>query len=211
MGLVKKLFCIKINQYREELCRYTTPTVRYWAALNGWEYIEITERKFNGYPITLEKLQVRDFIDGCDHAAVVDADIIIRPDLECPTSIQEPGIVWASYGFEASTRFNNLKGQALSGGFYGTSKESFCLWDLPNLNDALEGTKENTHLIDEWCIAYNITKHNLQYNGIDHDPDRYIMHFGSELICQGIDLGVEQARNVWNDLAYLWPDLKKFY
>lgn len=210
MGLVKKIFCIKVNEYRPELCRYTTPTVRYWAALNGWEYIEINNRLFNGYPVTLEKMQVSGLIHGCDHAAVVDADIMIRPDFECPTKNQERGVVWASYGFKASDRFQGINGSGISGGFYGTSKESFKLWDLPNLNDAMAGVKENPHLIDEWCVAFNISKYNLIVNGVEHDPDAYIKHFGSELVHQNIDKGIEQARDLWNEWVTIWPEIKTY-
>jgi len=161
-------------------------------------------------PVTAEKLQIHELLDGLEHAAFVDADIMIRPDFECPTKNQERGIVWASYGFDAKDRLG-INGKGVSGGFYGTSKESFKLWDLPNLVDAMAGVKDNPHLIDEWCIAFNISKYNLIVNGVDHDPDAYIKHFGSELVRKDIDFGVELSKFLWKEWVSIWPNLKTYF
>jgi hypothetical protein len=205
---MKKLFTLKVNNYRPELCKVTTPTQKTWAEKNGWQYHEITERSMRKLPVTAEKLQVHELLDGLEHAAFVDADIMIRPDFECPTTNQERGIVWASYGFDAVTRFTGVDGFGISGGFYGTSKESFKLWDWPDWKEAVLNTKENPHLIDEWVIAYNLNKHKLQYNGVSHFVDSQIVHFGSELIQNGFDLGVEQASRLWQEWVTIWPEIK---
>lgn len=208
----KALFLTHINNYRMGLVQYTIPTICHWARKNGYELYWITTKYFNREAITCEKMQAGRFLDGLDYAAVVDADIMLRPDFVDPVGRIEDKYVWASYGFRSATRFALDDIVTISGGFYGTHKSNFSLWDFPKSDKEWEDmeskTLKNPHLLDEVVLCSNIIKNNLEIEGVHDDPDAYIRHFGSELIIDGLDTGIAQARETWLDWAAIWSELR---
>lgn len=209
---MKRLFVVRIGNYRKELCAFTIPTIKAWCANNGWEYNEITERKFPTRPVTAEKMQVRELVSGCEWAMLVDADVMLRPDTE-DLSIGDP-CVFSSYELKTKDFFYDLS-TGLSGGYYGAYKDYFDLWNPPVDEADWQHCLKNIykpHVIDEYIVSRNLERMNPKpkFEGVAHFVDAKVVHLGSELIKDGIDEGVSLAMEKWLDWIEIWPHLKNF-
>jgi hypothetical protein len=208
---MKKLFVLRVGDYRPELCRYTIPTIKAWAEQNDWTYQEINERKFPWAPITGEKMQIKDMVDGCEWAMHVDADVMLRPDTPCPADRPK---VFSSYEIPNAERlFKGLK-KGVSGGYYGAHRNFFGLWEQPQTEEewaAAVSCCERPHIVDEYLISRNIQIMGAEVDGVCHDVDAHVRHFGSELVVDGADGGVALARDAWYDWQHIWPHLKNYF
>ncbi len=206
----KLLFVLNVGDYRPELCRFTIPTTRLWAEKNGWEFREIKSRAFGPWvPITGEKMQIRDMLGDADWAMHVDADVMLRPDFPDPS--ERLDCVFSSYGFDAEKSFKGLKGKCFSGGFYGAPRKYFSIWDYPKTREEWEAAVAacaRPHIIDEYIVSRNRIQNDFPFSGPAFDIDAFVNHFGSELIVQGGDRGVELAKETWENWRLIWPEIQ---
>ena len=81
VNMKKVIHIVNINDFFPELFRLTHPTIMHYAKKYDYTINLITERKFFDYPIHYEKLQV--YKDGKENDinVLLDADMLIRPDM----------------------------------------------------------------------------------------------------------------------------------
>lgn len=79
----KTLYTLNIGNFAPKITALTYPLLKRYAAKIGAEFVEITDRKFPGWPTVYEKLQIfelgRDRKD--DWSLFLDADALVSPDM----------------------------------------------------------------------------------------------------------------------------------
>jgi hypothetical protein len=78
----KALITLNIGDYAPMIREITYPLMRYFCERRGFEFLEITERKFPEWPVTYEKLQIHEIAkhEGFDWVWFIDADALVHPD-----------------------------------------------------------------------------------------------------------------------------------
>jgi len=74
------LFTLNIGNYAPNICALTYPWLKHFASKIDAEFIEITERKFPGWAVVYEKLQIHELGKGYDWIYFFDADTLIHPE-----------------------------------------------------------------------------------------------------------------------------------
>lgn len=188
---IKNVFVLRVDNYRPDLCRYTIPTIKYWAARIGAVYREITDRVYPDWPVTYEKMQVYELGVGAIWNILVDADFMLHPDLpDFTKTLLEPPVVGIHYGFKASTFFKDDvyfarvgHDQGIAGGFVITSYLTHDLWEPLDMSCRLALTRtKRAFIVDEYCLSRNLAKYGLKYSGIEYTPEiaKQMIHIGSE-------------------------------
>lgn len=210
---MKKLFVVRVGNYWPEICRYTIPTIEFWAKKNNWQYVEIKDKYFNGdFSPTVEKLQIAKLGAESDWNLLIDADVMIRPDLYDMTNSEDPKIVRSSYGFPADKKFKSSlyferdgRNQGISGGCVLSSRLTHDLWN----NSPLQWAKDHCadrHIIDEFVISTNLARYGLKFDGINPTPDTYIVHFGDHAGDENKKKElVEKAKDLYLSWEAIWP------
>lgn len=186
----KNVFVLHLDNYRPDLCRYTLPTIKLWADKIGASMRFIQSRKFPGWPITYEKMQVHELGKGAHWNILVDADFLLHPDLPDFTSMLDRRVVGMHYGFNWRSLFKPNRyleraghNQAVAGGFVITSDWTHELWEpLPMLpSEALELTKR-AFIVDEYALTNNLCKYGFAYTGLQLNETiaKQMIHLGSE-------------------------------
>jgi hypothetical protein len=80
--LTKVVYLLNINGYPREITDITYPLIRFWARKIGATVQEIRNRKFPGWPITYEKLQIYELANqNCaDWHIYLDSDALVHPE-----------------------------------------------------------------------------------------------------------------------------------
>lgn len=187
---MKRVFVLRVNNYRPDLCEYTVPTIKHYAEKIGAVYTEITERKYPDWPVTYEKIQVHTLGADADWNILVDADFMLHPDLLDFTKVIPRNTVGLSYGFNAFDFFkSNIyfercgHSQGIAGGFIVSSRLTHDVWtplDIP-LSEALQQTKRH-FILDEYTLSLNLAKYGLKFSGLESSPviGRMMFHLGNE-------------------------------
>lgn len=78
----KTLYVLNINNYAPELTAITYPLLKHYAKKIGATFHAITERKFPGWPIVYEKLQIKELATarGDDWSIYFDSDALVHPE-----------------------------------------------------------------------------------------------------------------------------------
>jgi hypothetical protein len=74
------IFTLNIGDYAPELCAMTYPLMRLYAQKCGAEFKIITERKYPGWPIVYEKMQIYELGRPYDLITFLDSDALIHPE-----------------------------------------------------------------------------------------------------------------------------------
>lgn len=180
----KIVFTLNIGDYAPKLCELTYPFMRRYAEKIGAEFYIINERKFHEYPITYEKLQIRDIMKqkGGDWAIYIDSDALIHPDMFDVTNHISKDTVMHYATDLASNRWRYDEYFLRDGRNIGSCNwfavaSDWCLdlWqplDIP-LEEAINnislaqmevnaGIFDPTHLIDDYTVSRNIAKYGLK-------------------------------------------------
>lgn len=187
---MKNVFVLHVDNYRPDLCKYTLPTIRAWADKIGANFRFIQARKFNGWPITYEKMQVHELGRGARWNILVDADFLLHPDLPDFTAMLDRSVVGIHYGFSWKKYFQPNPyleraghDQAVAGGFVITSDWTHDLWEpLPMTPaQALSQTKR-AFIVDEYAMTHNLCKYGLKFTGVQFSEaiSRQMIHVGNE-------------------------------
>jgi hypothetical protein len=83
MNLKKTVFTLDIDDYAPQLTRMTFPLMRYWARKIGAEFRVVKTRRWPGWPIPYEKLQLYYLSQEMknDWNIFFDADALVHPEL----------------------------------------------------------------------------------------------------------------------------------
>jgi len=187
----KTLYTLDIGDYAPEIKAITFPLQQAWADKIGATFVPITQRKFEGWPVVYEKLQIRDIAAERDDdwSIFLDADAMIHPDLFDLTERLPMDTVFHYGSDQRGIRFAADDYFRRDGRFIGscnwfTIGSRWCrdLWrplDDLTLEQAVtrifptvaerngDGTPgsvvEASHLIDDYTLSRNIARFGLKF------------------------------------------------
>lgn len=180
----KTLFTLNIDKYSKEITDLTYPLLKYYAHKIGADFYVITERKFPGWPVVYEKLQIYELGQqmGNDWNIYIDSDAIIHPETIDWTAFLKKDTVAHNGNDFASIRwkYDNYflrDGRNIGSCNWFTIGSNWCidLWKpldisleeaLDNINPTVP--EQNTvitkdHLIDDYTLSRNIARYGLKF------------------------------------------------
>jgi hypothetical protein len=189
------IWVVAVNNYLPELCAVTFPNLREFADRLGAEFHVITERKFPSFPPTYEKLQIHKLGEKYDWNILIDADIIIHPDLPDPRVRTGAQFLGTYYGYDLKVAMNRLDpymiqyatthGNRLHGivtNFLVSSCLVHDIWEP--LDVEFEECKDwccRPHILDEYAVSRNLGKHGIEYKAfVLPEEQRMIYHINAE-------------------------------
>lgn len=181
----KALYTLNINNYAPEICALTMPLINGYANKIGAKHIEITERRFNGWPVVYEKLQIYKLAkeNGADWHIYIDSDALVHPETLDWTCFLPRDTVAHNGSDMANVRWRYddyflRDGRNIGSCNWMTIASSWCidLWrplDDLTLAQALDqihptvkelGTViDREHLIDDFTLSRNIARYGLKF------------------------------------------------
>lgn len=221
--MIKRLFVLRVGDYRPDLCRFTIPTIKKYAKKIGAEYVEITEREFgarynwdptlndnlggevlkNPLPVTLEKLQVYNLGRDSDWNILVDADVMIHPTMPDVTKFLSPVAVSSAFAFDASAmfrpnRFFERDGRNIGivANFVVSTSHTHDVWDYTQAiyPDDLETLPLSTWTKREFIIDEYVLSSNLAKFGLRHSGILPMPHLEQMIVHLGNEESTPEQR-----------------
>jgi lipopolysaccharide biosynthesis glycosyltransferase len=177
----KVVFVLKIGDYFPELCAVTLPTIEAYAKKIGADLQYITERKFEGWPITYEKMQIHELGKNNDWNILIDADTVIHPDFVDVTTIVPKDFLGHEKQYFARALFPNDKyferdgrNIGVAANFLVSHKDIHEIWEPITDMSAEEAVKHicseskvtRPHIVDEFCLSRNLAKYGIKITGL---------------------------------------------
>jgi len=172
----KVVFVIKINNYLQEMCAITLPTIKDYARRIGAEYIEVTERKFPKFSIPYEKMQIYELGKRNDWNILIDADYMIHPQAPDFTTgltddyvgIMEAydmkiNLVGKDEVFEKDARYIGI-----AANFIITHKKTHNLWKPLEMSIKEVCKYARFDKVEEYCMSRNLAKYNYKFTGLHY-------------------------------------------
>lgn len=178
----KIVVTLAVNDYAPAVTAITFPLMEAFAAKISADFHALKERKFVGWPVTVEKLQCREIALAHDWTIFLDADVLVHPDtfdftehVSKDTVVHHQGDI--STARFASDRFFRRDGRFRTGSGFFTAASDWCadIWDLPtdlslpevlaritpSANDVKNGARRE-HLVDEYLVTRNTAKYGIK-------------------------------------------------
>jgi len=185
----KTIYTLCVNDYEPAIRDLTFPLIRGYADKIDADFHVITERKYPAWPITYEKLQVRDFADqrGDEWSLFVDADTLISPEFFDITAHLPKDTVCHNGKDVNSVRWKMNKYFLRDGRFIGSCNWFTVAseWTRGDLWRPLEVTPEEAvknifitigeynsghcqteHLVDDYTLSHNIARFGLKFTTV---------------------------------------------
>jgi hypothetical protein len=181
MALKKCVYVVATPGWQQAMCDITLPNLKAYADRIGADFCLISERKFPDYPPEYEKHQIYELGKDYDWNISIDADMLVRPDIDDFTEWHPPEHVgnWWFYDLRAVIHAEEDPYFARDGRFYGiveclvaTSKLTHDLWEpLPGKFEDYFGVFKDgyTRRISEYNLSRNLAKYGLKVSGILRD------------------------------------------
>jgi hypothetical protein len=182
----RTIYLLNIGNYAPEITELTYPYVVRYAKKIDAEIYEITERKFPGWPVVYEKLQIHEIAQHetkTDWHIYIDSDALIHPetidftDHVTPDTVIETGFDRAPVRWRYDYYFKR-DGRNIGCCNWFTIASKWCLdlWrpiDDMTVEETLENIyptvhEQNTvitreHLIDDYTLSRNIARFGLKF------------------------------------------------
>lgn len=183
---MKTIYTLNIGNYEPEITKLTFPLMGDYAARIGASLIILTERKFPGWPVSYEKLQLFELGTKSDWNIFFDADTLIHPDCIDFTVHMKKDTVYNNSCDMAHLRWDYddyflRDGRNIGCGNWLAFVSDWCVdyWrplDI-NLEEALEnihptheevaGGLGREHFIDGYAVSRNVARFGLQFDTIE--------------------------------------------
>ena len=198
----KIIHVLYLNNYMPRLCALTLPTIEAYAKKIGATFNLITKRKFEEWPITYEKMQIHQDGAKAEWNILLDADLLIHPDMPDITTFLQHSVIGAytsyvrSLHFPDNVYFKRHNGIcALAANFIVAHHMNHDIW-TPFQKPAIEivPSLKNSFQVDEYCIATNLARYNLKFTGVTF-PETIGKFYHLEVTtdAHGEDRGIEMA------------------
>ena len=227
----KTVFTLNIGDYAPELCELTYPYLRQYASKIDAEFYVIKDRKFPDFPVTYEKLQIKELMKEMksDWAIYIDSDALVHPDLFDVTNHVGKDTVMHWGKDLASNRWKYDEyflrdGRNIGSCNWFTVASDWCLdlWTpldisfdeaVKNINliqlEKNAGVFDSSHLIDDYVVSRNIARYGLKvktYKELCQElVEQPLNYFWHEFLTP-IDVKVATAKKViadWNSESRL--------
>lgn len=180
----KVLYTLNIGGYVPEITALTYPLIDAYARKIGAERVQITTRRYPGWPVVYEKLQIHRLAqeNKADWHIYLDSDALVHPDtpdwsnfLPMDT-VAHNGIDFANLRWRYCEVFRR-DGRHVGSCNWNTWASSWCidLWRplemgpaeaidriFPTQGERGSGVIEPSHLVDDFALSYNIARHGLK-------------------------------------------------
>lgn len=168
-----------IDDYEQEMCLITIPTIKDYAKKIGADFNFINKAKFDGFPPNYERFQIWEDGKKYDWNFNIDADFLIHPDCEDPTNYLDPSYIGALMSFDIDPVFKINKyfirdgrNTGLSDNYIITSSLTHDLWEP--FNGSFEEAQEHCltsqkRRVSEFVVSNNMAKYGLKMGGVIHD------------------------------------------
>ena len=185
----KTIYTLNIGNYAPEICALTYPLIRAYANKIGADFHIIKDRKFPGWPVVYEKLQIHELgrTHGNDWNYCVDGDTLINPDMFDVTEHIQKNTICHNGRDMAGIRWKydqyfRRDGRHIGSCNWFTVGSDWCLdlWrplDDLTMQEALENINitvaernsrlcSTEHLIDDYTLSRNIARFGLKVQTI---------------------------------------------
>lgn len=188
---MKTVYTLNINNYLPDLCEITLPTINAYANRIGAKFEVITERKFPGWPITYEKLQLCERAKDNDWTIFVDADTVIGSDLPDLTKMVKPNIIGVHMAYDADKTLPNeyfmiqdRRNVGVVTSFMVVPKACHKIWtpleeDVKSALRRLSCVDAVDHIVDEYCISRNLARYRFNFIGLTQLCDGKFLHLSA--------------------------------
>jgi len=209
----KTLYTLNVNGYAPEITKRTYPLLRYYAEKIGAEFFVIDSRKFPDWPVTYEKLQIKELAKerGDEWSFYIDSDALVHPetlDWTCyipKNTVAHNGVDMGNVRWRFDEYFKR-DGRSIGSCNWCTIASEWCLdlWtplDIP-LAQALEAIYPTVHELNTVITVDHLID--------DYTLSRNIARYGLKLVTLGElekTLGFQQAEFFWH--AYTIPIAEK--
>jgi hypothetical protein len=182
----KAVWTVSVDNYLPELTKHTFPSLQHWADKIGADFHIISERKYPEFPPTYEKLQIYELGKPYEWNILVDADLMIHPDMPDLTKQVPPDHVGYYMGFDASLLFaadqyflRHGKKIGVATNFVVTHGMVHDFWTPLEFGWEIARTKtKREFIIDEYCVSRNLAKFGLKHTGLfDEKTMPLMVHF----------------------------------
>lgn len=181
----KTIYTLKVNDYAPRIRELTYPLIKRYAEKIGAEFVEITERKWPEWPITIEKFQVAELAKERhdDWSIFIDADTLVNPEFLDPTMLMAKdtvahngkdvaGVRWASDEYFMRDRrwFSSCTWLVIASDWTVedlwmrptlTPEEAFKRINI-TIGEHNSGQCHREHLIDDYTLSRNIARFGLK-------------------------------------------------
>jgi predicted O-methyltransferase YrrM len=179
----KAIYTLCVNDYEPAITALTFPLMEEFAKKIGADFIVIKDRKFPGFPIVYEKLQLYELAQYYDWNWFFDADALIHPEMYDVTELVPRDTIFHNGTDFASIRWTyddyfRRDGRHISSCNWCTGASDWCrdLWhpleDLSlaeavdrihiTVNEDNSGFCQREHLIDDYTLSRNIARYGLK-------------------------------------------------
>lgn len=185
----KTIFTLNVDGYAPEITELTYPLIQHYASKIGADVCVINTRKFPGWPVVYEKLQIYELAQQManDWNIYIDSDALVHPDMMDVTNHLPKDTVCHNGRDMAGNRwrydrFFYRDGRHIGSCNWFTIASDWCidLWhplDDITLEQALEhifptvrehncGLVPADHLIDDYSLSRNIAKYGLKFTTV---------------------------------------------
>lgn len=181
----KTIYTLNIDNYAPEIVELTYPLLQNYAGRIGASLHVIRDRKFPGWPVVYEKLQIYELAQEHknDWSIYIDSDVLVHPETIDFTqhlskdTIAHNGTDMASIRWKYDNYFRR-DGRNIGSCNWFTIASDWCvdLWhpleDLsmsqavkniqPTVGELVSGHIDPEHLIDDYTLSRNIAKYGLK-------------------------------------------------
>jgi len=182
---MKVVFTLDIGNYEPQITELTYPLMQSYARKINAHFCILNERRFPGWPVSYEKMQI--FERGTDWNLFFDADTLIHPDTIDFTVHMKRDTVYHNSSDMAHLRWKYDEyflrdGRNIGSGNWLAFASDWCcdLWKpleisleeaLENIHptqEELNGGLTRDHFIDGYTVSRNIAKYGLKFDTIEN-------------------------------------------
>lgn len=183
------IYLLNVGGYAPELTALTYPHIEFYAHKIGAEICMISERKFPGWDVDYEKLQIYELAEkrGDDWSIYIDSDALIHPELPDVTALIPRDTVAHNGADFASIRWAYDKyfwrdGRHIGSCNWFAMASSWCrdLWRpldditfeeaVANITVTVEERHANVsaeHLVSDYALSRNIARFGLKFTTLN--------------------------------------------
>lgn len=179
----KTVYTVNVGNYEPQITELTYPLLCAYADKIGADFHVITERKFPGWPIVYEKLQIHELGRGSDWNIYFDSDALVNPEMFDVTNHLTKDTVLHNGKDMAGVRWQYdhyfmRDGRNIGSCNWFTVGSDWCLDLWKPLDMTFEEASRNihltvaehnsgmfkdNHLIDDYTLSRNIARYGLKF------------------------------------------------
>lgn len=162
----KRVYVLNINNYLPEVCKITLPLIKNYADKLGAEFMIIDEQKTPDLPVTYEKLQIYELGKDYDWNILIDADMVIHPNMYNVFRFLPTGYIGVWHQYNGRILHENLD-LGIATNFLVVPRTHHEVWKpFDNPYERLKGL-ERKFILDEYCVSYNVKRLGYKISGLE--------------------------------------------